>query len=87
MKALSQKAGDEMNATAAAGFDGVGPAGAGGAVSAAEEVQIYRKRDIAEARFGEAERQALIRKARALKEAVDRKIIGQGPFARSDERR
>ncbi|MDD5655830.1 MAG: AAA family ATPase [Elusimicrobia bacterium] len=38
----------------------------------------YRRADIARARFGEAERQALIKKARTLKSMVDRKIMGQG---------
>ncbi len=45
--------------------------------SAAGARTFYRKRDISAARFGEAERQALIKKARTLKEMVDQKIIGQ----------
>ncbi|MBI4060758.1 MAG: AAA family ATPase [Elusimicrobia bacterium] len=59
---------------AAAAFEGGAPENG---AARAETSAPYRKREIAAARFGEDERQALIKQARSLKELVDRRIIGQ----------
>lgn len=65
----------------AARFDGAAKTAAAAAETPAVPAEgkgaPYRKNDIAAARFGDAERQNLIRLAMTLKAAVDKKIIGQ----------
>jgi len=63
-------------------FDGgtkspITPAASEGSPAPQDGPGTYRKNDIANARFGTIEQQALIRKAMMLKEMVDKKIIGQ----------